>query len=229
MVQALDRKTVTRRTTKLDIVNQDPSAWNFIHLGDYQGKRNSGKIVSRYGALFQHKETLEVVDIPCPYGRPTYILWVRETWRKYHPVYANGYTDFGREIIEFAADNPPLIPMIDPDGFQMCNKDGSEKFIPWKPSIHMPKAACRQKLKITAVGVERLHDITEEDAIREGVKFDQDSGYFFVSDEIMASSAVQAFAELWIMINGLDSWNNNPWVWRVQIYKMEQANKVKQP
>jgi hypothetical protein len=227
MVQAImeGRKTVTRRVIKTQPDNEcyfEMRLENGILTIDYnQGDENP--------------------KVKCPYGIVNDVLWVRETWRKYHPVDTDGYTDFSKTIIEFAADNPEPVRMVDADGAGVETKNGSEKFIPWKPSIFMPREACRLKLEIVSIGVERLHDITEEDAIKEGVEenicADKDacpsslcktecSGkgeyyrYPVGFDAEPCYSARESFETLWQSINGEESWNANPWVWRIEFKKL---------
>lgn len=139
----------------------------------------------------------------CPYGRRDHILWIRESWNT--PVLFDG-------------GEPEYVYKADGD----IQKYASGK---WKPSIHMPKAACRIFLQIKSVRVERLQDISEEEAIAEGIKFDSDSGYYFVGDIIMEQSAVDAFKKLWIHINGEESWNSNPWVWVVEFKKISKPKQ----
>ena len=96
--------------------------------------------------------------------------------------------------------------------------------IKWKPSLFMPKEACRIFLEIEDVKVERLQDITEEDAINEGIfdmyrgkgiignayrnYLDKEGGYDSVADD-----AIHSFQTLWQKINGISSWDDNPFVW----------------
>lgn len=84
----------------------------------------------------------------------------------------------------------------------------------WRPSIFMPRWASRITLEITGVRVERLHDISEEDAIAEGClpPPPQRGGTATVASFDM-SSPIKAFERLWRGINGADSWFANPWVW----------------
>ena len=82
----------------------------------------------------------------------------------------------------------------------------------WKPSIHMPRIASRLLLEITDVRVERLQDISEEQALAEGVMsckqgIDPDGNDY---------SPQELFGGLWTMINGDGSWQSNPWVWVVE-------------
>ena len=83
----------------------------------------------------------------------------------------------------------------------------------WKPSIHMPRSASRITLEVTGVRVERLQNISEADAIAEGVKnsLHLPGGRF----------ARENFAHLWWTINGDGSWEANPWVWVVEFKRVE--------
>ncbi len=97
----------------------------------------------------------------------------------------------------------------------------------WKPSIHMPRWASRITLEVTGVRVERLQDISEEDAIAEGVEvlwrgYDdaQDfyrnyhtGGYLF--------TAKASYRTLWESINGPGSWERNDWVWVIEFKRIE--------
>lgn len=83
-----------------------------------------------------------------------------------------------------------------------------------RPSIHMPKAFSRLTLELTDVRVERLQDITEEDAMAEGVDWKNYAG-------LARFTARKLFCNLWKSINGKRSWDLNPWVW------VETFRKVK--
>lgn len=80
----------------------------------------------------------------------------------------------------------------------------------WKPSIHMPKDVCRLFLKIKSVHVERLQDISERDAIIEG-SIPKGASIIGTKD-----GAIGLFRELWLSINGPESWDANPWVWVIE-------------
>lgn len=124
--------------------------------------------------------------IHCPYGGVGDRLWVRETWR---PIVS------GRKAggFDYLADDPGA---------------SGAGFMPWKPSIHMPRKASRLTLEITRVRVERLKSITVEDAKAEGVG--GPNGY-----------ELDQFYALWSKINGAESWNENPWVWVVEFKRAE--------
>lgn len=142
----------------------------------------------------------------CPHGQPGDRLWVRETFRvipEYRP--AGYFTDpelTGKDYWYKATDHLPTW--------------GNG---PWKPSIHMPRWASRITLEITDVRVERVQDISEEDARHEGIT---DGGCLNCGETEPCNcpdpspSAVDTFVRLWTSINGEESWNDNPWVWVVE-------------
>jgi hypothetical protein len=101
----------------------------------------------------------------------------------------------------------------------------------WKPSIFMPKKKCRIFLEITDVRVERLQDISEEDAIAEGIKktwinddIKQCRFKNYINDGKGSKSPIDSFNSLWVSINGKDSWKANPWVW---VYEFKVVEKPK--
>lgn len=220
------RKTETRRTKGLKEINKDPDKW-VCHkdLGWQAGK----DIVK--GALFQHTETKETKFVKLPYGFIGDVMWVRETWRKYYRADEYGYTHFDQEVIEYSADNPEPVFQMDGNGFIEFNKDGSEKFIPWKPSIFMPKEACRLFLKNEFVRLERLQEITDDGAIAEGVEFHKPvpgdgltiyKNYTSPKTPFYGDNAKLSFQTLWQSIHGEESWDKNPWVW---VYKFSITDK----
>ncbi|CUK23334.1 ASCH domain-containing protein [Achromobacter xylosoxidans] len=155
----------------------------------------------------------------CPYGQPGDRLWVRETWSQ--PTTLDPGPTFYR------ADYPACVPP------EFTNVPPVEA-ITWKPSIHMPRSACRLVLEITSVRVERLQAISYEDALAEGA-FDP---RLFVGDEwddADGESADElarrlqwpqrAFRELWCGINGAESWDANPWVWVVEFRRADTDKK----
>lgn len=101
----------------------------------------------------------------------------------------------------------------------------------WKPSIFMPEAACRIFLEITNIRVERLQDISEEDAIAEGVLlYHRGTQYLNYLDEkahltqfiYNCYTAKESYKTLWQLINGRESYFNNPWVWCITFKKIKQ-------
>lgn len=147
----------------------------------------------------------------CPYGKPGDRLWVRETLEN------DGDGDW-----KYAAD-ASYLPMEYAVGWQ--DKQFPKRSI---PSIHLPRWACRDVYPVVSVRVERLHDITEADAIAEGVEVvairdgktyyrnymaNNDTSGPLVMPTIVAESAVDSYKSLWEKINGIESWWANPWLW----------------
>jgi len=77
----------------------------------------------------------------------------------------------------------------------------------------MPRVASRILLEVTSVRVERLQDISEQDAIAEGVLHESIESFARVPVERPAGLA---YRELWTSINGAESWDLNPWVWVIE-------------
>ena len=131
----------------------------------------------------------------CPYGQPGDRLWVREAhwWFKDEHDPVTGYF-------------PPKLTIEDVE----YRADGDDGRKVWRPSIHMPRWASRITLEITGVRVERLQDISEADAVAEGVYTDP------------ACPAYDGYRTLWDQINGSGSWDLNPWVWVVEFRQVKE-------
>lgn len=154
----------------------------------------------------------------CPYGRPGDRLWVRET------CFINDYREANVPVDERA--NVDLVYRADP----LPDWEGEESLITWRPSIHMPRWASRILLEITDVRIERLQDISEQQAMAEGiigVPFRPDdgfpicTGYMVGPDDgrtVLTPTAAEAFAELWNSTGG--DWDANPWVWVVEFKRI---------
>lgn len=159
----------------------------------------------------------------CPYGKPGTVLWVRETWTRYYYVDESGYTHYDKPTIYYAADGEPDIgTLYDADGFEL-----DDQRVKWKPSIHMPKEAARLFLLVKDVRVERLQEITEEDAIAEGIS--KSETYFRGEPHKIKGTpkayitAKGAFAGLWDSINGKKyPWSSNPWGWVISFERTER-------
>lgn len=92
----------------------------------------------------------------------------------------------------------------------------------WKPSIFMPRWASRIDLEITGIRVERLQDISEEDAKAEGAPgYEEGIDSPPPEDGEYSWSHIASFRSLWRSINGHDSWGLNPWVWVLEFKRIE--------
>ncbi|MGY2255082.1 hypothetical protein [Pseudomonas reactans] len=144
----------------------------------------------------------------CPYGKPGDRLWVRETWARV------GNCDPG--YLTFGATYPDCLPP------ELENIPSASE-VRWKPSIHMFRRDSRILLEITDVRVERLQDITEEQAKAEGVRLYTDHaelGDWWHVDGIETYSADprKSFELLWSSVGG--DWQANPWVWAVEFKRV---------
>ncbi len=136
-----------------------------------------------------------------PFGKPGDILWVRETWQAFNKlsgsILTNGIpkVNYGGGFwVAYKADN-----IADPK----CK---------WKPSIHMPKWACRLRLTVKRVWVERVQDISWKDIIAEGCDVNKPTGDPAIDDFTAGTEAFDAFRFLWNSIYGPDAWDRNDWV-----------------
>lgn len=159
-------------------------------------------------------------DFACPYGKPGDRLWVRETFCQKTEdgrfVY-NSEGNLDPSCYHYAADGYEVLK-DDGDGGTEYRKDGSTAS-PWKPSIFMPRDACRILLEITDIRVQRLQEISEADAKCEGV-----GKQFLISvavggvgkNETMSVSYRCGFRSVWNAINKpMHGWDANPWIWCV--------------
>ncbi len=155
----------------------------------------------------------------CPFGQVGDQLWVRETWADVnhdgHPAIAYRADDGLRFIGEDDGDVED--PNLEKYWFAQWYADlisGAEGN--WRPSIHMPRWASRITLEITAVRVERLNDISHDDAKAEGCCYGRGGG---VPD--FAVTPADHFPTLWASIYGEESWRANPWVWVIEFRRVE--------
>jgi hypothetical protein len=190
MIRAImeGRKTQTRRIIKIPDLIAYPD--RFV----YQGNSNEFDIPRKaipYDDRLYHSWIL-INSNGCSWvdcsRKPGDVLWVRETW--------------------MTAPNADIMP----DEPYKYKASVSAQFLDewersWKPSIFMPKEACRIKLLVKDIQVERLQDITEEDAIAEGVQFNPKAP--------TSTTNKGAYAKLWESINGKGSWSKNQWVWKI--------------
>lgn len=140
----------------------------------------------------------------CPHGQPGDLLWVRETFSE-----AGGNAP---ELMLYRANYPSHV-ISDSRGYENIPPASAIK---WRPSIHMPRWASRILLRVTAVRVERVQGISEQDAWAEGCEGWDD-------DVTGGLSGFDEFAELWDRIYG--SWADNPWVWVIEFERVTDSKR----
>jgi len=142
------------------------------------------------------------------------VIWVRETFQE----------------VNFKNDPTIYLYKANPEHQSMK----------WKPSLFMPKDACRIFLKCVSVHAERLQDIDEQSAIKEGIEdmlLNVDTpatayrNYMTTYKDLqkdhwshVANNAVESYMTLWQKINGVESWNKNPFVWVYKFERIERPN-----
>ena len=191
MVRAIldDRKTQTRRIVK-------PQPWQHPDTGVWwigEDTKVEDLLADRTGV--------------CKY-LPGDRLWVRE---------AHAWVDYlvGSKLedpvcVAFAADNRAF-SFAGKKPVQLDTYGWPWDRIKYRPSIHMPRWAARLFTDVVDVRIERLCDISEEDARAEGA--DRNEGKWVDEDGRTRSSYRLAFQRLWISVYGTESWAANPWVW----------------
>lgn len=152
------------------------------------------------------------VKFACPYGQPCDRLWVREAFQ---PLFADGVEHHGET--DWKTGEGYAISYTATDGVKEFIDADNNLSSACKPSIHMPRWASRILLEIVSVRVERLQDISEDDAEAEGC--DRAEGF------APKTWATDAFRAIWESIHGPGSWEINPWVWVIKFCAMHPAHE----
>lgn len=188
MVKAIlnGKKTMTRR-----IMNPQPIEHNSI----FTGEDALPLPVAKYAKLMKKWQKkgfsrlcvdgiLNGYLMPKAMAYQDDILWVRETFAK----------------LDISGDGYSYVYKASNNGTDWAENSEDWK---WKPSLFMPMDAARIFLQVESLKFERIQDISEEDAQKEGV------------------GSKEEFKQLWISINGEKSWNDNPYVF-VYTFKIKE-------
>lgn len=211
------RKTVTRRVVRYKYSNTemkmrtDKYGTRLIEIqkdieGETHGRNPDGGT--------WHK-LLPYTEKKPPY-QPGDILYIRETWA-FLPC------------VECMDEGPSchIEPVVYDDGD--CESEGCFVYkashprperVRWTPSIHMPKDATRIWLKVTDVRVERLHDMTLDDFLAEGVAIRPEA---FNDPENAYMQARSEFARIWDSTIRKSQTDLNPWVWVIEFERCEKT------
>ena len=187
------RKTQTRRV----ITPPVPTTFRLHCVDDPRDTRGTYQFTELSADAVKANWAGEWAPRICPYGQPGDRLWVRETFA----VFDDSDEGKIRRGYVYRADEG----------------DDCEPPPPWRPSIFMPRSASRLTLEIVAVRVERVQEISEEDARAEGM------GRVHPTTEILGEYRI-GFREVWDSINAKRpgcAWKDNPWCWVIEFKRTE--------
>lgn len=201
MVRALlaGTKTMTRRIVKPQPETTYPKAvFSFMEMDGSKGIWGS--------------EGCGISVRKCLYGTVADCLWVRESFTLVPcsagcEKYPEGFDP------KCSSASQPNAPHEGVRYKATWDRSNSSR---WKPSIHMPRWASRITLEITGVKVERVQDISEEDAVAEGV----DAVSIADVPRNGCLNRRTDFMQLWNIINGKDSWKANQFVWVISFRRI---------
>ena len=216
MVRAIleGRKTVTRRLVKFE-KGKNPKWTGYIKDG-----------------LTLYNGRNEPCSLPVPY-KVGDVLYVRETWCKWYCYDCGMDEEAGKCNI-----GNPIYDTEREEYFcytYRANFD-ADPFDGWKPSIHMPKEAARLFLRVTGIRVERLQDITEEQATKEGCQSGQCvcKGAVWGQEDTDEWTAKEALDQLWDITLGrkdtpewyANNWSGNPYVWVIEFEVISKSEAL---
>ena len=144
----------------------------------------------------------------CPFGQPGDRLWVREAF-SIVPRTAYRCSEGVQQVLRPDDDHDAAIYR---EGWVR-----SQSGFRWRPSIHMPRWASRITLEVTAIRIERLQDISDQDCWAEGIEPMPDTHGWLAR---AAEYPREAFADLWVETSGDGSWEVNPWVWVIEFRRI---------
>lgn len=231
MVQAIlaGRKTQTRRALK-----HQPRMSDI--LPNFVFPKSKAELVSMHPAGFIYPNALDEILAMCPFGAVGDRLWVREAWcmgridevDAEHPLDRRLYAEQTGSADDYVLHKAECL-----------NSGADISEVVWRPSIHMPRWACRIILEITSVRVERLHNISDADAMAEGIQGFYSTGeekpdrfgikaeycgYGTAGSWKFCETPVKAFEQLWYATGG--QWIANPWVWVIEFKVLTTNGKV---
>lgn len=204
------RKTMTRRLRGLKEINAAPNDWEFVRIFD------------GYAKFWQRNNALNELYIKCPFGKIADLIYVKEAVRIIHinhkiavgAFFTYQYNDF--DVVSYGKVKDIQFELANKfykSPYELKGGDAVGKKI---SPLFMPKAAARIWLEITDVKVERVQDISEDDAIAEGIG-NVECFYknYLLGEGTWEVTAKSSFGTLWQSINGEESWNRNDFVWVV--------------
>jgi len=192
-----------RKTITRRVIKQDSTALNWLNAG-----------LSPQFICSEGNEVIRKYNVGD-------ILWVRET-----TCYV--MLDHAHDLLEGAKDRIQFVykASVHSDWMEYAKEKYGYK---WKPAIFMPKEAARIFLGVTDIRIEKLQDISEEDAISEGIEIVKENVPVTPYKDYLGkynyySNPINSFKSLWQSINGEQSWNDNPYVWVIPFERVENPD-----
>jgi hypothetical protein len=179
----------------------------------------------------------------CRYGKRGDRLWVRETWQPLRTQTAEEQSRVAAILERFRSGQVKDI-VGEAMAMSSVGRSGELTYLyaadfgdwayhvdsdlrPWKPSIHMPRVASRFILDVVSIRVERVQDISEKDALAEGL-IRNTVGWWLGQERPDADQHspqfgyhAPAFAQLWDDTNGKGAWQRNDWVWVIEFKRCQ--------
>lgn len=197
MVRAIldNRKTQTRR-----VITQINKCREFI--------TETKQFVAAQELLNDNPRAAEAYRVFCPYGAPGEKLWVRETCK-----YGGFILGMLVSYLATKTDIQEVMNVGKPNGWETFREKYSHR---WCPSIFMPRWASRIILEIVSVRVQRVQDITDDDAEAES--------FLYFGETLTEPTPREKFREYWDKLNAKRGyiWIANPWVWAVEFKRLEK-------
>lgn len=233
MIRAIleGRKTQTRRIKGFDFTRNDAGEWALRDVVDGE-------------ALLYVSEYPEegCTRVKCPYGKVGDRLWVRETWKPFQKRtgletavtqqitnnFINGKYKTMDEVLAASESIPTATgttSVLYAADFGDWAYDADSDLKPWRPSIHIPRKYSRITLETTNIRVERVQDISSQDAEEEGWGGYLDSYIEGDDPNCVGNGPRTWFSKLWNSINEKRGfgWDANPWVWVIEFKRVEVA------
>lgn len=217
------RKRMTRRLVKPQPIPQHHIALIPAERAHTFTGKAAFEVVTNYA---KHVKTIE-----CPYGGPGDRLYVKEASWIWCQKDSDGFTPTGRRKYRYTPVGRHVVYCADQEKPTERINDNPRCSWRYKAARFMPKWACRLWLEVESVRVERVQDITYEDAEAEGVQCvetdDTEDTYWCIEPNDggpVADLPQDVFACLWDSINAASGhgWDRNDWVWVVAYRHIEQ-------
>ena len=212
MVRAIldGKKTQTRRVVKF--MHETPKligqAAEHRNLNAVYPAREKGWVfwqTTRAGdGLAEFTKKAYATGLLCPYGEPGDRLWVKEAWytsKKYDPLPPAKFPVEAKTIFRYLGSRAKP---------EWAGRTRSARF--------MPRWASRITLEIVNVRVERLQDVSDDDAKAEGFEYYGETLFKDYGEILAEHTAIYKYASYWDLLNARQGflWKSNPWVWMIE-------------